>query len=83
MTQQKNEPKKAKKGIKPAQIQPSVNLRQKFSALSQHDQSAVVTFFNLHNAAMFVYNNLSKDAQEYCEYCISVSQEDQKDDKSV
>lgn len=75
MMQVKNEPKKAKKGNKQEKIQPAPDIRKKYAALSQHDQAAVVTFFNLHNAAIFVYNDLSKDAQEYCEYCIQLSHE--------
>lgn len=70
MTQQK-------KGKKP-----TVNtLQQKFLALSEREQMGVTSFFNCHNAASFIYDGLSEEAQKYISYCISLSQKADKIEK--
>lgn len=76
MTQVKNEPKMAKKGQKPA---PS--LRDLFLKLSEKDKNAVTHFFNLHNAAIFVFTTLSKEGVAYAEYCMKLSQEKKQVEK--
>lgn len=70
MTQQK-------KGKK----QPVNLLQKKFLALSAREQMGVTSFFNCHNAASFIYDGLSEDAQAYISYCISLSQKADKIDK--
>lgn len=63
--------KKQKKATKPV----TNNLQHKFLELSPRDQMGVTNFFNLHNAAHFVYDGLSEEAQQYVSYCIRLSQQ--------
>lgn len=63
MTQQK-------KSTKPT---PPSRLQKRYLALNPNDQIGVTTFFNLHNGAHYVYDNLSEDAQNYVNYCIRLS----------
>lgn len=60
----------------------SVNmLQKKFLALSPREQMGVTSFFNCHNAASYIYDGLSEDAQAYITYCISLSQKADKIEK--
>lgn len=81
MTQVKNnESKKAKKAVEPQVKQPAgANLRQKFFSLPPKEQQAVTNFFALHNAATWIYDNLTKDAESYVNLCIKLSKEQIKD----
>ncbi len=75
MTQTKNEqPKEAKKAKKVPQNNTALNLQKRYLSLSPHDQVGVTNFFNLHNAAHYVYDGLSEEAQKYVAYCIRLSQ---------
>lgn len=56
-------------------------LQQKFLALSQREQMGVTSFFNCHNAASYIYDGLSEEAQAYITYCISLSQNADKIEK--
>lgn len=53
----------------------SQDFAAKFRALDAKSQAAVTHFFNLHNAAIFIYATLSKEAAEYAEYCMNLSME--------
>lgn len=44
-----------------------------FLALDKYEQEAVTTFFNLHNASIWIYTNLSKEGVLYCNEAIAVS----------
>ena len=75
MTQAKSEqPKEAKKGKKQSQNNTALNLQKRYLSLSSRDQVGVTNFFNLHNAAHYVYDGLSEEAQKYVAYCIRLSQ---------
>lgn len=75
MTQVKNDqPKEAKKGKKVSQNNTALNLQKRYLSLSPRDQIGVTNFFNLHNAAHYVYDGLSEEAQKYVAYCIRLSQ---------
>lgn len=52
-----------------------VNLRDKFLSLTEEDQKRITTFFNLHNAAAFCFDQMSNEAKEYCSYCVQLSNE--------
>lgn len=67
----------AKKASKPA----GNTLQKKYLALSPRDQVGVTTFFNCHNAAHYVYDGLSEEAQQYVSYCIRLSQQSDKIEK--
>lgn len=69
MTQQKGNLPKANK------------LQKEFLSLSLDEQAGVTTFFNCHNAAHFVYDHLSEQAQNYVNYCIRLSQQADKIEK--
>ena len=74
MTQaKKTESKQTKKEIKSSQ-NTALNLQKRYLSLSPHDQVGVTNFFNLHNAAHYVYDGLSEEAQKYVAYCIRLSQ---------
>lgn len=51
------------------------NLNNTFRAFNKGTQDIVINFFNLHNAASLLFGMLDKDAQEYVEQCIALSQE--------
>lgn len=57
------------------------NLQQQFLALSPVDQQGVTNFFNAHNIAHFIYENLTEEAQKYVSYCIRLSQQADKIEK--
>lgn len=59
----------------------NIDLRAMYNALNPAEQQAVINFFNLHNAAIWIFSGLSPQAVEYVNLCISLSQE--KVDKSV
>lgn len=64
MTQQK-------KGSK---VKSSINLvRDKFLSLPQNEQISITHFLNLHNAASFLYDELSDEGKMYIEYIISLN----------
>lgn len=63
---------RAKKASK-AEKMPS--MAEQYRSLPQDQQEAIITFFNLHNASTFVFNQMSDKAQDYCRYCIEMSQE--------
>ena len=74
MTQaKKTESKQTKKEIKSSQ-NTALNLQKRYLSLSPHDQVGVTNFFNLHNAAHYVYDGLSEEAQKYVAFCIRLSQ---------
>lgn len=54
------------------------SLREMFLALDTFEQEAVTTFFNLHNASIWIYNNLSKEGVLYCNEAIAFSMESNK-----
>lgn len=58
---------------KPSQKPAQNTLQKRYMALSPRDQLGVTNFFNLHNAAHYVYDGLTEDAQSYVTYCISLS----------
>lgn len=64
------------KSIKAPKAKP--NLQQQFLALSPVDQQGVTNFFNAHNIAHFIYENLTEDAKKYVTYCIRLSQQADK-----
>lgn len=51
------------------------NLAQVFREMPEREQVAVTTFFNLHNAAIFVYEGVQAGTKEYIDECIRLSQE--------
>ena len=54
----------------------ALNLRQRYLSLSQQEQAACVHFFNLHNNAGWIYNELlSQDARDYIDLQVAYSQE--------
>lgn len=65
MTQQKS---------KKTAFKPQNQLQTKYFALSPNEQMGVTTFLNCHNAAHYVYDNLSEEAKDYVNYCIRMSQ---------
>lgn len=71
MTQQK-------KGTK---SQKQINLRDEYLKFSEKDQQGITHFFNLHNGAHFIYDNLSDEAKKYVNYCIRLSSEADKIEK--
>lgn len=64
----------AEKGKKVAQNKTALNLQKRYLSLSSRDQVGVTNFFNLHNAAHYVYDGLSEEAQKYVAFCIRLSQ---------
>lgn len=52
-----------------------IDLRKEYANLPVQDQQAISHFFNLHNAAEFMYSSLSSPAKEYVEICINLAQE--------
>lgn len=58
---------------KAPQNKTALNLQKRYLELSPRDQLGVTNFFNLHNAAHFVYDGLSEAAQQYVAYCIRLS----------
>ena len=74
MTQaKKSKSQKAEKENKVPQNKTALNLQKRYLELSPRDQLGVTNFFNLHNAAHFVYDGLSDSAQQYVAYCIRLS----------
>lgn len=59
------------------------NLRAMFLGLSLNEQQAVTSFFNLHNTAVWIHSNLSKEAQKYVKVCIKASHEAGQVEKDV
>lgn len=57
---------------------PAADLRGMFLALDPIEQKRVTTFFNLHNAAMFVFEQMGEDAKQYTNYCIQLASEGQE-----
>ena len=66
---------------KASKAKKAVDLRSEFLALDPKDQQAVTNFFNLHNAAHFIYDLLSDQAKSYVSYCIQLSSEANKIEK--
>lgn len=52
-----------------------MSLREQFSKISADEQQAVINYFNLHNAAIWIFTHLSDDAVSYINRCISLSAE--------
>lgn len=71
MTQVKSNERKLKKQL---------DLQSKFKSLDPIDQEAVINFFNLHNAAIWIYSSLSSAAKEYTDFSINLSQEKVEDE---
>lgn len=69
----KEEVKKSKTKTKQPDKVP--DLRSMFKNISADEQQAIINFFNLHNAAIWIYNKLSAPAMEYVELSIKFSQE--------
>lgn len=63
---------------KASKAKKAVDLRSEFLALDQKEQQAIANFFNLHNAAHFIYDLLSDKAKNYVSYCIQLSSEADK-----
>lgn len=55
------------------------NFSQKFRNLPILEQEKVANFFNLHNAATWVYLQMSKEAKDYCQEAINCSSIAMKD----
>lgn len=53
----------------------AINLRDEYLKLPSDEQAMITNFFNLHNAAHFMYDKLSKEGQSYVNYCIRMAQE--------
>lgn len=51
------------------------SFNEKFRALPVKEQEAITNFFNLHNAAIWIYNNLTDEAKQYVDFCISMVNE--------
>lgn len=49
------------------------NFAQKFRNLPILEKEKVTNFFNLHNAATWIYLQMSDDAKDYCSEAISCS----------
>lgn len=65
-----------KKGSKPSKkVQPAIDLATRYRSLPKEQQESIVHFFNLHNAATFIFNAMSPDAQDYSRICIELSAE--------
>lgn len=65
MTQQKKSNKDMPK--------PQMTFAQKFRNLPILEKEKVTNFFNLHNAATWVYLQMSEEAKEYTNEAVSVS----------
>lgn len=61
------------KNEKKAQKPTAKTLQKRYLSLSPREQLGVTNFFNMHNAAHFIYDGLSEDAQQYVNYCIRLS----------
>lgn len=48
----------------------NVNLREQYAALDAKSQENVTNFFNCHNVAISIYNQLPQDAKDYVDTCI-------------
>lgn len=62
--------------VSPELASRALNLRQRYLSLTKKDQDACVHFFNLHNNAGWIYNELiSQEAREYIDLQVAYSQE--------
>lgn len=62
--------------VSPKMAKAALSLREKFLQLPQVQKSLVTHFFNLHNAAGCIYNDvLAQDARDYIDEQIKYSQE--------
>ena len=59
----------------------SSSLLEQFKGLEKHDQDAVIIFFNLHNAATHIYNDLPEQAQGYIAAVIEMQNNDQNNEE--
>lgn len=59
-------------------MKPVQDLGQIFRGLPANEQVAVINYFNLHNAAIWIYGNLSKEGVEYVNLAVQASVESQK-----
>lgn len=50
-------------------------LAEQFRGFEPNDQQAITNFFNLHNAAGWIYTNLSQLCKDYIDQCIEFSKE--------
>lgn len=57
------------------------NFRELFMNLPKVEQDKLTNYFNLHNAAIWVYLQMSEDAKKYCELCIKMTNEANKLEK--
>lgn len=62
--------------VSPEMASRALNLRQRYLSLTKKDQDACIHFFNLHNNAGWIYNELiSQEAREYIDLQVAYSQE--------
>lgn len=59
---------------KKKQIVKAPSLRDEFMKLNKEEQDKAIHFFNLHNAANWVFLNMADETKQYVNYCISLSQ---------
>lgn len=59
------------------------NLRDGWLKLSPKEQQGVTTFFNLHNAANFVFESLSSEGKAYIEATIKLNEDVIKKEKKM
>lgn len=62
-----------------AKSKKQLDLRSQFNLLEPKEQEAVINFFNLHNAAIWIFTSLSQPAVDYVNLSIKLSQEKIKD----
>lgn len=65
----------AKKKQAKAQVAPVKDLGTMFRSMEKNDQDLAIHYFNLHNAAIWVYQQASEKAREYINTAISYSVE--------
>lgn len=57
------------------------NMNEEWLSLSPMEQQGVTNFFNLHNAAHWVYEQLSETGQKFVSSCIKMNNDLQKKEK--
>lgn len=64
------------------QAKKGFDLAKNFRALSEREQNAITYYFNLHNIAHFIYEDLSQEAKDVVCDCIRtynvISEEEEK-----
>ena len=60
-----------------------IDMRKAFLALENNEQQAITNYFNLHNAACWIYSNLSKPAQEWVTLSINATVETNQNNEEL